>query len=59
MIEPKTSEKYVFPEFARGTLIEHLENRQDKLNTQKIKTAPSFWNTLAIFLSEKQTNVNL
>ena len=46
MIKRKTFDKYQFPEFARGTLIEHLENGLHKVPIEKSKTVRDFWHTI-------------
>lgn len=46
MNERKTSEKYEFPEFARGTFIEHLENGRRQAPIEKVKSARDFWHTI-------------
>lgn len=59
MNKHQSPEKYEFPEFARGTLIEHLEKGRSHHPRRKEKNKPNFWNTLANFLSEKNINFNL
>lgn len=49
MNEPKTIEKYEFPEFARGTLIEHLENGMRQAPIERAKDARDFWHTITNF----------
>lgn len=49
MKEIKTTEKYVLPEFARGTLIEHLEKCSRKTPIVKRKASYNFWYNLTKF----------
>lgn len=47
MKELKNTDKYVFPEFARGTFVEYLEiGRRDKPIIRS-QTSNSFWHILA------------
>lgn len=46
MNKKKASENYEFPEFARGTFIEHLENGIRQAPVERAKAVRDFWHVI-------------